>query len=242
MITQSVTKIYLSEQRGIAESDWFRTYSTFNFGNYYSEHRFPFGDLYVLNDDSLAGGQSLKMHVEQSSYLILLPIVGALSYHDNLGNENLVNAGNIQIILTGEDYHIELANPYEAELINFLQIWIKAAPLKSTIIPDMVDVELDQKKNTLISLWPVFEGTPEEFANRPRMNIGKFAGRSEAVYKKNKPENSLFAFVIEGAFEVNGRLLHPRDGLSLSDEEVEMELEALSNDAIIFIVELNSQF
>jgi len=37
-------------------------------------------------------------------------------------------------------------------------------------------------------------------------------------------------------FEAEGRLLHERDGLALWDT-VEIEMEALSNDAIILLIE-----
>ncbi len=66
----------------------------------------------------------------------------------------------------------------------------------------------------------------------------KFAGRKEAVYKISRQKNSVFAFVIQGAFEVQGRLLHARDGLGLWDDTNLIELEALSNDAIVLLVEL----
>lgn len=236
MITQSVARIYLAEQRGLDESDRFRTYSTFNFRHYHSEHRHPFGDLYVLNDDSLAGKQSLKMHVLENSYLILLPIVGALSFQDSSGNKGLVNAGELQILLTSEDYNINLTNPYEEDLINFLQIWIKTNNHAPLTVPQLANLELDQNKNTLKRILPA---SVNDYQFLPQFCIGKFMGRNEAVYKTAKPGNGLFIFVIEGAFEVQGRLLHPRDGLSLSGEEDEIELEALSNDAIIFIVEVN---
>lgn len=43
--------------------------------------------------------------------------------------------------------------------------------------------------------------------------------------------------MLEGAFEVQGTLLHARDGLALWETD-EVEMEALSNDAIILLVEL----
>jgi len=46
----------------------------------------------------------------------------------------------------------------------------------------------------------------------------------------------VYVFVIEGAFEVQNRLLHARDGLSLSSA-TEVEFEALSNDAMLLILE-----
>ena len=50
-------------------------------------------------------------------------------------------------------------------------------------------------------------------------------------------EAGAFVFVIEGAFEVQGTLLHERDGLALWKTE-EVEMEALSNEAIILVIEL----
>ena len=78
----------------------------------------------------------------------------------------------------------------------------------------------------------------EQQAIYPIITIGKFTGRKEAVYKTHHPQNSLFVFVIEGAFEVHGRLMHPRDGLGLWDNSGDIELEALSNDAIILLIEM----
>jgi len=42
---------------------------------------------------------------------------------------------------------------------------------------------------------------------------------------------------IEGAFEIQGTLLHARDGLALCGTD-EVEVEALSNDAIVLLIEL----
>ena len=68
------------------------------------------------------------------------------------------------------------------------------------------------------------------------LRLGRFMGREEAVYKV-QPGNQLFAFVVAGAFELEGRLLHEKDGLALWDAE-EVELEALSNHALVLVVEL----
>lgn len=73
----------------------------------------------------------------------------------------------------------------------------------------------------------------------PQVSIGKFTGRHDVVYTPANPHNRLFVYVIDGAFEVQGRLLHPRDGLGLWDEPDNIELEALSNDAIVLLIELS---
>jgi hypothetical protein len=51
----------------------------------------------------------------------------------------------------------------------------------------------------------------------------------------------VFGFVIEGAFEFQNRLLETRDSIALWNEDnetLQIEFEALSNDAIILIAEV----
>ena len=67
--------------------------------------------------------------------------------------------------------------------------------------------------------------------------LGRFAGRAETVYPLRTPGAGVFVFVLAGAFEVASRLLHEKDGLALWDV-AEIELEALSNDALLLVLEL----
>ncbi|MEO5593159.1 MAG: hypothetical protein ABIR15_06605 [Chitinophagaceae bacterium] len=60
--------------------------------------------------------------------------------------------------------------------------------------------------------------------------------KKQIICQKNK-NAGLFAFVIKGAFEMEGRLPHARDGWALWDTGA-AEMKALSNDAIILVIEL----
>lgn len=57
-----------------------------------------------------------------------------------------------------------------------------------------------------------------------------------AIHHVNSNKKGVFAFVIEGAFEIQGRLLEAKDGLALWNDN-EIEMEALSNGAIILLIE-----
>ncbi len=67
--------------------------------------------------------------------------------------------------------------------------------------------------------------------------IAKLDGRSEIIHTAAQSGSGFFVFVIEGAFEVQHRLLEARDGLSLLGI-IELEAEALSDDAILLMIEL----
>jgi redox-sensitive bicupin YhaK (pirin superfamily) len=234
MIQQSKAKMFLADERGLNQNEWFRSFNTFNFGKYFNEHKHPFGDIYVVNDDTLDAGRSLKMLIEEYSYIILLPVIGAIAYKDTSGNDNLIAAGQVEILMVDKGETIEISNPFDEGLVNFLQIWIKADIIKATKGSYLSTYNVNKCLNGLLKISPSSLGT----SSLPfSVSIGKFDGRGETTYHAKNMETGLFVFVIEGAFEVEGRLLHARDSLALWETE-SAEMEALSNDAILMIVEL----
>ncbi len=233
MALKTEATIYLADQRGCTQADWFRSYHTFNFGTYFQEHRKPFGSLQALNDETLKGGCTLKQRVQENTTILLIPIVGAVHYKNNSGIDQQIEVGQALIFFMAKDSEFEISNPYENELINFLQLRINTSlpPGKSSL--GKFEFDLDQNKNRLI---PIESNDAENKPHFFSTNIGKFGGREEATYQLENSGNSIFVFVIEGAFEVQNRLLHARDGLALANIEV-VEFEALSNDAILLLIE-----
>jgi quercetin 2,3-dioxygenase len=217
--------IYLEAQRGISQTDWFRSFHTFNFGAYQREDRTPFGALQVFNDDTLVAGKSLTMQVEQEAMVILLPIVGGIEVENDV-HHDFVGAGEALVFNAHEGITYQIGNPFEQELVNFLQIWLfskhTTAVANQTI---KVAIDINNPKNQLL---PILDQV---------CYIGQFDGREEGVYTAKAANRGIFIFVIEGAFEVQNRLLHSRDGLSLTNTKT-VDFEALSNHAIILFVEM----
>ncbi len=222
--------IYLADQRGCSQQEWHRSYHTFNFGAYYNEHRKSFSNLQVVNDDTLKGGSTFKHKVDEDTLVVLLPLVGTLEY------ENSFECGRVDVqqcyhFLAPKDSEFKIINPFESELINFLQIWLTIAPGKYRNISGLSNFDIELCKN---QLTPIANHLSWE--NNNLATIGKYDGRSEGKFQLRNPEKGIFIFVIEGAFEVHNRLLQPRDGLALSNVS-EVEFEALSNEAIILIID-----
>lgn len=228
MIVQNEGKIYLAEERGCEELQGFRTYYSFNFGNYIKEGKQPIDPLYVLNDDTLEAGGSLSMQVEEDTDVIIIPLVGAIDAQDEKGNLITVEAGEAAVFEATIGTVIAISNPYEDALVNFLQLWIKRPqPLMQK--PSIYSFNIDSNKDRFINIF---------LNEHYHLKIGKFNGRAEAVQKVSGGKIS-FMFVVAGAFEVQYRLLQPRDGLALWNIG-EVEVEALSNDAIILSLEFDA--
>jgi quercetin 2,3-dioxygenase len=217
-------KIFLAEERGVTETEWFRSYNTLNFGTYYSQHKTPVEKLYVCNDDTLAGGKNFNLLIDEPAIFILLPVVGAVEFKIN-ETVITVNAGQVFSTLLFKGDTIELCNPFNTGLINFLQFWIKTDDEISST-PQLLSFNIDDCKNNFVNTGLTVP-----------VNIAKFDGRAETVYKTINNNNCLFAFVIQGAFEMEGILLHARDGVAFWNYK-QAEIEALSNDAIIVVLEM----
>ncbi|RZL37332.1 MAG: hypothetical protein EOP00_28735, partial [Pedobacter sp.] len=215
-------KIYLADQRGLVESSVLQRYSTFNFEKYYSEHKEPFGNLSLLNDDSIAGGKLTFFLSKEDSLQIFIPIKGGIDIVSN-GKEYALETGQVQVLNLGKGEVLEISNPYQNDTINYIQIGISTDIFLLRHSEMLFNFDFEKDKNKLI-----------EIISNPKLpfklSAGLFAGREEVVYKMKSPESSFYAFIIDGAFEIEGKLMHARDGIALWNTE-NVEVEALSNNA-----------
>ena len=224
--------IHLADNRGHLQGEWMRSIMTFNFGNYRAENREPFGTIQVFNEDTLAAGKSIKMMLEENTEVIILPLVGTLFFKDELGNSNYINPGQLQLFSAAKQMSYEISNPFEnGELVNFLQIWLYKNESVFTTKTQLFNFDLSQ----INLLQPII--SPANLQQPAYCYIGKYQGRKKGEYILKNKENGIYAFVIEGVFEVQDRLLHTKDGLAIWGAE-EIDFEALSNEAILLVFEI----
>ncbi|MBH0619506.1 hypothetical protein I3A86_25800 [Salmonella enterica] len=128
----------------------------------------------------------------------------------------------MQLLAVPAGTQLSLRNPYATEVITLLHIWLAA--------PDPVAAPRTE------AFAYTFAGLAGQLAALVPgvLHLGCFGGRQEAVFRPQA--GRLFAFVLAGAFELEGRLLHAYDGLALWECPA-AELEALSPDALVLVLE-----
>jgi len=223
-------KIYLSEQRGILETSSIRSVMTFNGGKYFNEHKAAFESLIRLNDEQIAPSAEVVVEITEDCYLILLPITGDLKYISQ--QHHFIEVSQSGCFKHNRGDQIIFKNPYEHDFINYLQIWFKDISKAIPIIECLKSFDLIKSYNTFSPLGIINRGSEPN----AKIQIGQFDNRLEFTYNIAFG-NSLFAYVISGAFEIEGRLLHPRDGLALWNLS-SVELESLAKDAVLILIEL----
>ena len=231
MLTQTEAQIYLESQRRNIQSEGFRSFQTFNSGTYQKEGRGAIGTLVAFDDQTLAPEACCMILVEELTEIILIPLVGGIELTTESKEASYINSGETFHFLAKPENKYQIINPYPEATINYLQIRFKPDILKSAKThSDHHNIFDISQKNLLLPVFTTFNKNTNAY-------IGKYGGREEGLYTIQNPENSIFVFIIEGAFEVQNRLLEKRDGLSLMHVET-VNFEALSNDAVILLVEV----
>ena len=230
MPTPTPGKIFLADERGVVETTAFRRFCTFNFGAFQHAHKQPLASLRALNDELLAGGTTVALPVAEAAHIVLLPITGVVEVVRPGGELLPVETGQLQVLTLPAGSELRLQNPFSHDTIRLLHVWLRAEEASAAAGP-AISFGPAALANRLAPLLPPEAGLPFS------VQLGRFAGRHEATYAL-APGRLFFAFVLAGAFEAEGRLLHTGDGLALWDALAPIELEALSNDALLLVLEV----
>ncbi len=215
-------RIYLAHQRSHTETNLIRQYQTLG----PDTQREPVGPLWLLSDDTLRAGASLKRRVETNTAVVLLPLMGSVEFATDEAAPNFLEPGQSHTLWLPAGGTYTVSNPYETETVNVLQLCLSSD--SATLIPGTGLTLFNLiRKNELQPLFAL-PGT--------QAFIGRYDGRAEDTISVS---HGLFVFVLSGAFEVANRLLHERDGLAFpTRQETVVEFEALSNDAVLMAISL----
>jgi len=217
-------KIYLADQRGGYESISHRSLYTFNYGSYFDVHREPFFELSSLNDETLSAGSSATYSFTNPKHVLILPVVGTIECKATSWAKHL-DAGQVYYFLAKSNMFLEVTNPLQRELVNYLFLEFEFSGDHEEDVLGELPIENEYDKLHKLTL-----------TQHRELYLGIYNGRAETNVVFDEGEN-IFVFIIEGAFEVNNRLLHKGDALSL-ERTFQLEFEALSNNAIILAVKL----
>ncbi len=138
------TVLHKANSRGHANHGWLNSYHTFSFAGYYDPARMHFGVLRVLNDDTVAAGMGFGTHPHENMEIISIPLSGDLKHKDSLGNEAIIQQGDIQVMSAGTGIsHSEMNANHDKE-VKFLQIWV--FPNKKNVEPRYDQLTMDESK------------------------------------------------------------------------------------------------
>ncbi|WP_353778450.1 pirin family protein [Winogradskyella sp. 3972H.M.0a.05] len=212
------TIVHTSDSRGFANHGWLKSHHTFSFASYYDANRMNFGALRVLNDDVVQPKMGFGTHPHENMEIISIPLKGALSHKDSMGNKRAIEVDEVQVMSAGTGLTHSEFNDSKTDEVNFLQLWI--IPEEKNVIPNYEQRKFDTQDQvnqlqTLVAPKDKLEGEALPISQQAYIYRSKLeAGKTLDIATKS-PNNGLYVFVIEGALKIDDSTLGNRDAIGI---------------------------
>jgi len=230
--------LHKSESRGKTDHQWLLSEKTFSFGDYYDPERMQFGALRVLNDDMVEAGKGFGVHPHDNMEIVSIPLEGNLEHEDSIGNKTVIKSGEIQVMSAGTGVmHSEFSQNNDGP-VKFLQIWVY--PNKRNVVPRYDQITLDKTKSKNKFQQIVSPNANDEgvwIHQDAWFHLGNFENNFEINYQIRKKGNGVYAFIIKGSAEIEGRKLEERDGFGIWDM-VDVNIKATTQGTEILLIEV----
>jgi len=227
---------YKASQRGFANHGWLQATHSFSFANYYDSEKIHFGKLRVLNDDVIAASKGFGLHPHQDMEIITIPLSGSLRHGDNMGNEEIISAGEVQVMSAGSGiWHSEF-NASDTEVLKLFQIWILTD--KKGHKP-----RYDQKKfdaNERIDQWQLLV-SPKGKDNslwihqNAYISMIETQNRETINYQLNENGNGVYFMLIEGEAVIEEFQFENRDAAGFWNFYDPLEIQIIKNSKLLAI-------
>lgn len=202
-------------ERGKADFGWLKSAHSFSFGNYYDPAHMGFGNLRVINDDRVAGGQGFGRHPHRNAEIFSYVLEGALEHRDSMGNGSVVSAGGVQYMSAGAGVTHSEFNPSQSEEMRFLQIWLLPAVQDTTPTYDTLDLSPEDKDGRL-KLFLSRDGRDGSMRTLADASVhaATLTG-AQSISAGLAPGRKGWVQVARGRLQVNGVGLSKGDGLAI---------------------------
>ena len=231
------TIIHKSDTRGFANHGWLKSHHTFSFANYQNAERLNFGALRVLNDDLVQPKMGFGTHPHQNMEIISIPLQGALSHKDNMGNKRAIEVGEVQVMTAGTGLTHSEFNDSKTDEVNFLQLWIVPEELNVEPNYEQRQFPSEGKQNqlqTVVAPKDKLEGDALPISQQAYIYKTHLDSDKTLNLKMKSSQNGFYIFVVEGEIEVANNTLERRDAIGVSETE-NIEIIANQNSELVIV-------
>ena len=210
--------IHKAASRGYADHGWLRSYHTFSFASYQNSERMNFGMLRVLNDDVVQPEMGFGTHPHRNMEIISIPISGALSHTDSIGNKRSIEVGEVQVMSAGTGLKHSEFNDSKIDAVNFLQLWIIPEIENITPYYNQKIFEALERKNkfqVLVSPKDKQVGGSLSINQQGYISMIDLDKGFEIAYDLR---NGAYFFLIEGEVLIEDENLEKRDAIGIIEK------------------------
>jgi redox-sensitive bicupin YhaK (pirin superfamily) len=212
------TVIHKNTDRGKGDHGWLSTRFSFSFANWYEPTRMGFGNLRVLNDDTIMPDSGFGMHPHSNMEIVSIVTEGEVTHVDSMNNDAKVTAGEIQVMTAGTGITHSEYNKSTEEVLKLFQIWI--LPKKEGLTPSysQKDFRQAQKPNELTLLVsPTGEDDSLTINQDAYIHRGVFDQETTLPYAIKHADNGVYLFIVKGSVLIGDETLQKGDAIGISE-------------------------
>jgi hypothetical protein len=208
-----------SQDRGHADHGWLQSHHSFSFAGYMDPQHMGWGNLRVINEDTITPGAGFGTHGHRDMEIISYVLQGELAHRDTMGNVKGIPPGDVQRMSAGRGVQHSEFNHAADQTTHFLQIWIE--PNVKGIAPSYEQKTFaDSEKRGVLRLVASPDGAQGSVTLHADAHLyaGLLDGAEAATLALN-PARKSYVHLVSGALEVNGTALSTGDALLIENED-----------------------
>jgi redox-sensitive bicupin YhaK (pirin superfamily) len=231
-------EIRRSDERGLADHGWLRSFHTFSFAGYHDAKHMGFGPLRVINEDRVQPGQGFGTHAHRDMEIISYVLEGGLAHKDSIGNGSVIKPGAVQRMSAGTGVRHSEYNASDRDPVHFLQIWIE--PSERGVEPSYEEKYFDDaSKRGQLRLIASSDGRDGSVRIHQDASVyATLVDGDEAVEFKPAPGRRVYVHVVRGSANVNGQPLDAGDAIKAWGGENKLRIDQARN-AEVLLFDLN---
>jgi quercetin 2,3-dioxygenase len=206
-----------SDERGLADHGWLKSFHSFSFADYYDPKHMGFGALRVINEDRVQPGRGFGAHSHRDMEIISYVLEGELAHKDSMGTGATIRPGDVQRMSAGRGVMHSEFNPSGDQPAHFLQIWIQ--PDQKGVVPsyEQKHFAAEEKRGQLrlIASKDGADGSVRIHQDA-KVYAGLFDGAEQADLAIGA-DRQVYLHVARGTVTANGNVLNAGDALTLTD-------------------------
>jgi redox-sensitive bicupin YhaK (pirin superfamily) len=208
-------EIRRSQERGLAEHGWLRSFHSFSFADYHDPKHMGFSALRVINEDRVQPGQGFGTHGHRDMEIISYVLEGGLAHKDSMGNGSVIRPGDVQRMSAGTGVRHSEYNASKEDQVHFLQIWIE--PNELNVTPSYEEKHFDaaskRGKLRLVASRDAREGSVRIHQDADLYSA--LVNGEEVVEFQPAANRRVYVHVVRGTATVNGQALDAGDAVKL---------------------------
>jgi quercetin 2,3-dioxygenase len=206
-----------SNERGLADHGWLRSFHTFSFADYHDPAHMGFGPLRVINEDRVQPGKGFGTHGHRDMEIISYVLTGELAHKDNLGNGSVIRPGDVQRMSAGRGVMHSEFNHSKTDLVHFLQIWIEPNVMGIAAGYEEKHFDVASKRGTLRLVASNDGRDGSVTIHQDAALYAALLDGAEQASMAVAPGRQLYVHVARGSVDVNGERLDAGDAAKLVD-------------------------